>query len=142
SQYRIILMTQLPLTSTPFPYTTLFRSVIFVSHAIDNGRVRLQSHTFMQTPYKHARNLLTLVGHPGLTLNNRGHDQRFIGCIVRQAFSAISPLFLKHAHHATVGALEYIQVRFTTTEHVGIWKEPAFRVLATGPYRIHHLLVS
>ena len=77
--------------------------LVFLSHPIDDRRIGLQPHTFLQAPDKDAGHFLPLMNRTGFALNDRRHNQSVIGRIVRQVFSLGLPFRRKHLFHSLKG---------------------------------------
>ena len=77
--------------------------LVLLPHPIDYGRIGLQPHTFLQAPDKDTGDFFSLMDRTGFALNNRRHNQSFIGRIVRQVFSLSLPFRRKHLFHSLKG---------------------------------------
>ena len=66
--------------------------------AVNDSRIRLQTHALVQPSREHARNSRTFSRQRRLLLDDRGKDERLIGRIDRRLATAL-PFLVEHLLH-------------------------------------------
>ncbi|SAJ25420.1 Uncharacterised protein [Enterobacter cloacae] len=104
-------------------------AVVVFAHAVDDGRIGLQTHADAQTVNKHRGNLVTFGSHGRLFLDDRGHRHELVLIFIRQALCSPFPGSVYRRDHFVVRALQNGHIGSACRIHPRIGPEPAFHPL-------------